>query len=124
MCSIDDCDERYEPYSRTRHKAARRYTCEECGTPIHHGDRYERAAGCYDGHWNTHRICIACAEGPCDWLARECGGFLHGGVQEDLEEHWDEYRHAPIDERMVLGRLIISMRRRRKAAQHRFVVGS
>lgn len=106
MCSVDG-SETYYPYSRTYRTARRPHLCEECGRSIQAGERYSYAAGLYDHQWNTHKSCAHCAVGQ-EWLGQECGGFIHGGVWEDIEAHNDEYPAL----RIPLRRVALSARRR------------
>lgn len=104
MCAIDGADDRYVIYQRSLRRARKVYGCAECGRVIQVGERYSSTRGMIDGHWDTWHTCIHCHAGE-RWLIEECGGFLHGGVLEDLEEH----AHEGIGG-FTLGRLIIGMR--------------
>lgn len=89
MCMIDDSDgsvtvlhERH-PVAKIEHK------CLECRRVIKAGERYMVERTVFDGRANTHKTCTHC---QCvrHWLTLECGGFLYGGVAEDIHEHASE----------------------------------
>jgi hypothetical protein len=103
---IDGCDDPYtiyNPHKPTR--AAKEHKCAECFRPIAVGETYYRATGLYDGQWDTHHTCSHCYV-ACQWLVDNCGGFLHGGVDEDIYEHVRDYR------RPDLLRLVVGIRRK------------
>lgn len=107
MCSIDSADpcDLYRSEFRT---AAKPHACYECGNQIVKGDRYLYASMLYDGRWTTCHTCPHClAAGR--WLQLVCGGYLHGGLADELEEHWNE---DPLYRSHWLGRAILGMRRR------------
>lgn len=105
---IDMADELYRIYRVGECAARREYKCDECSRPIPAGECYQRVAGLsYDG-WDTWHMCLHCAWAS-KWLVAQCGGFMHGAVLEDLEEHWHE---DPLLATMDLGRRIVGMRRR------------
>lgn len=111
MCMIEGIDEAYVIYNRHKAtRAAKEHRCTECRRVIAKGETYYCASGLYDGQWDTHHTCAHCYV-ACEWLTENCGGFLHGGVQEDIEEHVTEYR------RPDLYRLAIGMRRKWKRRQ-------
>lgn len=117
MCMIDACGEWCEVYVRENRTARKEWRCDECSATIPPGATYAYAKGLYEGRWDEYHTCSACDEGPCAWLTATCGGWLHHGVQEDLEEHWTELAGVqPPVERLTLGRLIVAMRRRSRSA--------
>lgn len=105
MCMIDG-GERYDLLVQREVKKSRKdHTCYECGRLIKVGESYRVYGGLYDGKWDTHPTCQHCLV-ACEWLVKNCHGFLCGGVYEDIEQHADEY-HI-----FGLFRLEIGMRRR------------
>lgn len=115
MCMIDCCDEGYVVYNRPSEVTARKvHRCDECRRDISIGQRYWRASGLYDGRWYRHAICAECHSTACEWLMRNCRGFLHEGVEEDIREHFEEagWGNYPAGERVWLGRVLIGMRRK------------
>ena len=110
MCMIDGADSSYRVWNRKVVKARKAHKCDECGRDIQPGSFYEFVTGLGDeGHWDTWHTCDHCRV-ACEWLAENCGGFLHSAVREDIEEHVDEYyEHS----RMARGlqRIAVGMRR-------------
>jgi len=105
MCAIDDADPA-DVWSETTRRAAKPHTCEECSRCIQIGEQHLYVSCLYDGHWSTFRTCAHCAAAGV-WMRTVCGGYLTGGLLEELQEHWDEgYRSVGF------GRLIIGARHR------------
>ena len=107
MCAIDDAD-RYTVYHEATRRARKQHKCDECRRLIEPGETYRCTSGLSEGHWTINRVCAHCTVAT-NWLQAECGGYLDGGVQEDIEEHAAEYRQA------ALWRLVIGMRRKWRA---------
>lgn len=108
MCAIDYCDERFSVYWKRWNVTARKeHSCDECNRKIAKGEKYLYAFGVYDGNGDSYHTCSHCAV-AVKWLTDNCGGFLHGGVLEDIEEHINDYP----DIRTGLIRLAIGMKRR------------
>lgn len=89
------CDgERPSVYHATRPIARKAHRCHECGATIHPGERYERAAGLWDGRWDHYRTCAGCLL-IRDHLAqvRPCFCWSHGGLAEEIpaeiSDGWD-----------------------------------
>jgi hypothetical protein len=118
MCLIDMADGPFAVYVAKQRVARVRRHCNECHAWIEAGDTYRWSKGLFDRRWTEYRICLACFDGPCAWLSDVCGGWLHHGVHEDLDEHWSERWKLGISaaEVLYLGRLVVAMDRRRKAA--------
>lgn len=110
MCMIDGCDDMYYPFRQEMRKARNDYKCYECGRVIEMGEQYLYSTGLAYGQWDSYRTCAHC-KWAADWLSLTCGGWLFGGVLEDLEEHWTENY---LLRSQALGRRIILMRRRWK----------
>lgn len=109
MCMVDEGEG--WAVSRDGHRVASRpYRCYECDREIAMGERYYYLTGIINGdhHWETYRLCAHC-DWAAGWLRGQCNGFLFGGVQEDLRNHWDE---DVLLRDFDLGRRIVGMRRR------------
>jgi len=88
MCMADMADP-CEFYVEKRVRARKAHECFECHRQIAPGEIYLHAAGKHDGEMFWHKTCQHCAV-ACEWLMRECNGYLGGAVLEDLQQHWDE----------------------------------
>lgn len=109
VCMVDGSDG-WKVYRDEDRRCAKPFNCYECSRDVERGERYFFATGIlndYDG-WETYKMCEQCRWIAAAWLCGECGGWLYGGVQEDLEEHRGEV--AGVD--LALGRAIIGMRRK------------
>ena len=88
MCMIDDCEPN-EFFDSKKPVAAKEHICCECGRTITKGERYHYAVGKSDGSLWTAKQCAHC-NNAAKLLSKHCGGFLYGGVYEDLSEHVHE----------------------------------
>lgn len=88
MCNLDY--DRPDFYTATTHRARCIHKCEECRRLIQKGERYVRSSGKWEGRVDTFKHCLHCNV-LVSWLNRECGGFMHGGVIGEIEEHVREY---------------------------------
>ncbi len=89
MCTTD-----YDPpsiYNVREHRAKKEHQCSECGSIIKIGEPYRTHFGVWDGRASTFKSCNYCMI-PQDWLLKECGTYMLGGLHEELEEHAFEYR--------------------------------
>jgi hypothetical protein len=110
MCMVDGADDNYTVYNTPRLVCSRKdHKCDECYRVIAKGEQYYRGSGLYDGRWDVLTICVHCNVAG-EWLAKNCGGFLHHGIREDIEEHTSEYNHT--DAFAGLARLTVGMRRK------------
>jgi hypothetical protein len=89
MCNVDY--DRPDFYVQDQRRARREHKCGECGRTIAKGEFYVRSSGKWDGLCNSFKHCEHCAV-LAAWLERECGGYMHGGIIEDIGEHLSEYR--------------------------------
>lgn len=105
MCAIDGADP-CDVYTVLHPRARNRQECEECQRFIQPGEVYLRVKMLYEGHWDEFVACAHC-EVAGEWMTTVCGGYLHGGLNEELREHWSE-GYASI----LMGRLILGMRDR------------
>jgi hypothetical protein len=90
MCRIHDCDP-WKIYREVKRTARKAHRCYECNRVITKGERYHYATGLGpDGdRWDVFHLCAHC-DTASQWLVVVCGGYLYGGIREELEEHWDE----------------------------------
>lgn len=86
MCNVDYSDG-YVTILHDRHPIAKKeHRCGECHRTIWRGESYMTERTIFDGNAETHKTCLHCQIAR-DWLVGECGGFLYGGVKEDIYEH-------------------------------------
>ncbi len=91
MCMVDDADGYVTVLSEAHRKARKAHKCSECHRQIEAGETYLVEGTLYDGEKKTHKTCQHC-EVVREWLRDECGGFLYGGIEEDIREHaWEGY---------------------------------
>jgi hypothetical protein len=106
MCMIDDADYRLEFYNAKMVAARKQHRCCECGRDIQRGEIYHSASGKGDGRVERYRTCGHCRVAG-EWLEKECGGHLIGGIEEDIHEHLQEGAYG-----FGLARLAAGMRRK------------
>lgn len=94
-------------YLATTQRARKEHKCYECGRSIQVGERYIRTTGKWDGHCSQYKHCAHC-QVMLDWLKRECGGWVHGGLEEDVEGHIAEYGVPVVG--FGLARMYVNMR--------------
>lgn len=80
------CDELPQPYREAMCKARKEHKCCECRRIIQPGDMYQRAEGCWDGHFETFKTCVRCAR-LRDKLARKHGHWMDGPNFTELREY-------------------------------------
>lgn len=97
MCMIDDSDGRVIVLHEELRTARKTHRCYECGREIMPGERYHHEATLYEGRKDTVKTCRHCLVVRA-WLQAECGGWLYGGISEDIQEHvddsWNHYGHG------------------------------
>lgn len=105
MCAVDDCEPWVASKQETR-RARKPWRCCECGRIIAVGEQHQFLSGRTsdsDG-WVEHRWCQHC-DAAAVWMQVVCNGYLIGGLQEELREHWESgYQSLPF------ARLIAGMR--------------
>lgn len=89
MCMIDGDDDRVTVLHERHRTARKEHRCAECGRGIVVGEPYLVERFINDGEASTHKTCRHC-EAVRGWLLSECGGWLYGGVAEDIGEHAQE----------------------------------
>ena len=106
MCRIDGA-EQCLVWDETSPRARSPTQCTECRRPIEKGDPYRRVDYLFEGRWGTEKFCAHCTI-AAEWLRAECGGYVAGGVREEIAEHAQEYRDQ------MLWRLVVGMNRKWK----------
>lgn len=86
---IDDDDGRVTVLHARRPRARREHRCDECRRAIEPGERYVVERYVYEGAATSHKTCRHC-DAVRAWLLHECGGFVYGGVADDLGAHLQE----------------------------------
>ncbi len=104
MCSNDYYDVA-SVYCQTLRKARKEHTCSECNRIIRKQEEYCNVFGVWDNRVSIFKTCSHCLK-PQEWLRKECGGFAHGNLQNEILEHAEEYR------KMFLYRWLIGIRRK------------
>lgn len=109
------CDyERPEFYERIQHTARKPHKCEECGCAIQSGEKYERAAGKWDGRFDVFKTCCRCLALREHIAAHvPCFCWSHGGMLEDARNEVENLPHEAIGSGLFfeLGRMAIAIRR-------------
>jgi hypothetical protein len=90
MCGAYDYDAPEFVHSETR-KARKPHQCYECGVAIQPGQRYEHTAGKWDGDVMVNSTCLRCVALRTAHVAAhraigEGGGFLYGGVLDEIRQ--------------------------------------
>lgn len=106
MCMADGGD-LPEFYRKTLCVARREHKCAECTRIICPGENYQSVFGVFEGATFTSKTCSHCLVAQ-SWLAKNCGGWLHGAMIDDIKEHIAEYP----DIGFGLARLVVGARRR------------
>ena len=90
MCMVDDCDDYVTVLSKDLPVARNSKKCGECYRKIEPGELYQRENTIFDG------------------------GFVYGGIGEDVEGHLQDYM-LPLPVRFGIARLVVGMRARWKS---------
>lgn len=102
MCMFDNCDGTVTMLSEAIPTARKAHKCRECGRAIESGEKYHVERFVFDGELTTHKTCAHCMVARC-WLHDECGGYVFGGVEEDLREHAQDSYYAMDVKRLAVG---------------------
>lgn len=71
----------------SRHQRARlRHLCTECRRSIEPGETYLAERTVFDGTARSHKVCAHCQR-VRDYLMDHCGGWMYGGLHEDISDH-------------------------------------
>lgn len=93
MCMIEDADG-YCTVLREHHRIARKeHKCTECHRTIGIGESYLSEAPLFDGDVSGWKTCAHCQR-VRGWLTAECGGWMWGGIEEDIREHAEDSRYG------------------------------
>lgn len=109
MCMVDYDDERPTVYRESHRKAKKAHSCSECNRKIQSGEKYHYVFSVFEGSTFVAKTCEHCYIAQ-NLLARECGGFAHCEVMQDLREHISEM----LPWSMTAARLAVGMRRKWK----------
>lgn len=88
MCMADSADGYCTTINQAWRKAAKKHRCSECRRQILPGEGYRYEFTRFDGEVSQHHTCEHCLVAR-QWLMENCGGWLYGGVEEDIQEHAD-----------------------------------
>lgn len=94
MCNVDNADESVTVLSDTRPRARKPHRCDECARTIEPGEAYRRHSFVFEGRVGCSKCCTHC-EVARAWLRDECGGWIYGGVLEDIAEHVHDHGYGP-----------------------------
>jgi hypothetical protein len=84
MCRTGD-DEQTILRSST-HKARIAHVCNECRRAIMPGESYASTFMVFEGLGHTFKVCAHCGV-MCQWLVKNCDGYVFDQVIEDIDEH-------------------------------------
>lgn len=92
MCTSDDG---YNPefYSRVWKIARISHKCYECRRVIQPKEKYCRVSGKWDYEILVFKTCTHCMKAG-EWLDKECGGWPHGGLEDELLTHVEKCGHG------------------------------
>jgi hypothetical protein len=108
------CDyERPVFYHASRPVARNHYRCDECGTSIAPGDRYERLWAKWEDVPTTFLTCADCLAVRDAFSVRECFCLLHGGLWESVEDDLRGGRWKPGEKTAALRLIAVHPARRR-----------
>lgn len=95
MCMVDSANGFVTVLTEPRMVKARKvHLCDECCRFIQAGEHYERGSHIWEDELNTTRVCRQCRVAR-KWLVSRCGGWVYGGVQQDIREHAQEWAETP-----------------------------
>lgn len=91
MCMAGDFNECPAAFYASKIRNARKaHKCIECGRQIAIGECYQHVSAKWEDSVSTLKTCLHCVVMQ-RWLQKECGGFMHYVVTEDVREHVEEY---------------------------------
>jgi len=81
-CICVDIDEYPRVHAMEVRKARKQHWCGECGEAIEIGEEYEHYSGLWDGHWQSHKMCMTCVRirnslFSCGWICGEMWNDIH-----------------------------------------------
>ena len=86
MCMVDSCDGFVVVLNERHRKARKEHKCVECHRVISGGETYLATRVVYEGDFSAYKVCAHC-EVVQLWLGKECGGFVHNTLVEDIRDH-------------------------------------
>jgi hypothetical protein len=89
MCMIDGADYTWDFYTQKTPTARKAHRCYECGRTIEAREVYDLLTAKGPEGIERYKTCAHCLVAR-NWLFAECGGYLAGGVGEDIDEHVSE----------------------------------
>lgn len=89
MCMVETADEIVILLHQRSPRARKEHQCTECCRTILKGETYTEERYFFDGNLSTHKTCPHCLQ-VRTWLIIQCGGFVYGGLLEDIVEHAEE----------------------------------
>lgn len=89
MCMIEDSDGTVTSLHDCNHTARKEHKCTECCRTIERGEVYKNERYVWDGSAHTQKTCAHCQVVRA-WLTATCGGWVYGGLREDIAEHFHE----------------------------------
>lgn len=100
-CSCDG--EPSTVYNSSTPRARKRYSCDECGSAILPGERYENVFGIWEGWPTTFRTCEPCYDLRV-WVRNNvpCLCIMHGDMDEQMSIAVSEARHRAPEETVGL----------------------
>lgn len=84
---IDDGDGHATVLHSRQQRARLQHQCTECRRTIEPGESYLAERTVFDGDAMSHKICAHCQR-VRDYLIDHCGGWLYGGLHEDISGHY------------------------------------
>lgn len=87
MCLIDDSDGPVIVLHSRQQRARKPHRCHECRRTIQPGEVYTDDRIVFDGSAQTVKVCPHCMA-VRGYLQQHCGGWLYGGLHEDIAGHY------------------------------------
>jgi len=97
------CDYDVSFYRARIRKARKPHKCEECGSTIRPGEKYEHAFGICEGWTYSPNTCMPCRD-LRQWVKNNvpCFCWAHGSMIDDAKEAIEEARHRAPQETVGL----------------------
>jgi hypothetical protein len=90
MCNYDYDEPSF--YSETERKAKiKQHRCDECFRTINIGELYIYHFGVWDGIAGKYKTCSHCRIAQ-NWLLKECNGFIHSQLLDEITDHAIDYK--------------------------------
>lgn len=85
--TLEDCDDPAEIFRAHLLTARVAHKCDECGTDIAVGERFERVAMRYNEQWSVFRSCLPCREISTEF---HDGSRVVGVLWDGLADNWSD----------------------------------